>query len=134
MVRCRIKAILIAAMLLFVAWRIGVHEHTNPYLRDDPGSPIPIVLGVLGAYLLLLGAIDSAERIGLRASRAVHAARFGAGLVLVVTAIVLVVGKAPPQAGLWLVFGGPLGYILGWVLGFICPFGRKIRAKGAGEG
>jgi hypothetical protein len=115
-----------AVALLGVAWSVWNYEHTNPYLKDSPGSVIPSLLGSLGAYLAILALVDSSERIRPRAARAAHAGPFGAAVVLA-CALVVVVRGGPPQSGLWLVFGGPLGYIMGAVIGFIRPLGRRAK-------
>jgi hypothetical protein len=108
-------------LLLVVAYRVGSYVYGSEYLVDARGNPIPVILAVFGVAILWLAATQSSESIDRRTSRSLRLGAKGAAAAFGIAVASIVLLDLPPQGGLWVVFAGPAGFVLGAIVGLLAP-------------
>lgn len=120
----RVAIAICGTFLLYLAVRVSMYVYFNEYLKDERGNPIPPLLLIAGILTIRLAFVESNEALNLRINKAFQFGTYGAIAIVTLALAALLIFTLPPQGGLWLVFGGPFGFVLGAVVGLLLPQGK----------
>ncbi len=117
----RVAIVIFGVFLLFLSVRVGIYAYFSEYQKDARGNPIPPLLLIAGILTLRLAVVASSEELSFRVTRALRFGMYGGASFVLIALCAVVLFTLPPQGGLWLVFGGPVGYFLGAIVGLLVP-------------